>query len=82
VTLQKYFSCASLIIYCFCNAAHKTETGTANMWELLIANHLDQSLLGLATDQKEEASSSQSDRIYLLQSSQPGAQLCCAFYEA
>jgi hypothetical protein len=52
------------------------------MWELLIANHLDQSLLGLATDQKEEASSSQSDRIYLLQSSQPGAQLCCAFYEA
>jgi hypothetical protein len=28
----------------FCNPTHETETQTANMWELLIANHLDQSL--------------------------------------
>jgi hypothetical protein len=28
----------------FRNPTHKTESGTANMWVLLIANHLDQSL--------------------------------------
>ncbi len=28
----------------FCNPTHKTETGTANRWGLLISNHLDQSL--------------------------------------
>jgi len=28
----------------FCNPTHKTESGTANMQVLLIANHLDQSL--------------------------------------
>ncbi len=28
----------------FCNSTQKTETGIANMWELPIANHLNQSL--------------------------------------
>jgi len=27
-----------------CNPTHKTENGTAIRWELLIANHLDESL--------------------------------------
>jgi len=33
LTLQKYFSHPSLVIYLlFCNFTHKTETGTANRW--------------------------------------------------
>jgi len=32
VTLQKYFSRTSLVIYFFCNPTRKTETGTANRW--------------------------------------------------
>jgi hypothetical protein len=49
VTLQKYFSRTSLVIYFFCNPTRKTETGTANRWggggtTRVIANHLDQSL--------------------------------------
>jgi hypothetical protein len=30
-----------LVILLFCNPRDKTVTGTAYMWELLIANHLD-----------------------------------------
>ncbi len=30
VTLQKYFSHPSLVISCFCNPTHKSETGTTN----------------------------------------------------
>ncbi len=33
-----------LVILLFCNPAHKTETGTERSLELLLANHLDQSL--------------------------------------
>ncbi len=40
----------------FCNPAHKTEIGTTNRWELLIANHLDQSF---TIDQSKMGSSSQ-----------------------
>ncbi len=32
-----------LIIYFFLNLTHKTETGAAKGWRLLIATHLDQS---------------------------------------
>jgi hypothetical protein len=56
VTLQKYFLHLSLVIS---NPTHKTKTGTANRWEttnskpsgqiIIIANHLDKSLL--LTDQ-------------------------------
>jgi hypothetical protein len=34
----------ALINLFFCNPTHKTETETANTWELLPANHLDESL--------------------------------------
>jgi hypothetical protein len=57
------------------------------MWELLIANHLDQSLLGSATDQKkEEASSSQSVNsqvvfITLFPTRCYSFAELCAFYE-
>jgi hypothetical protein len=40
VTLQRYFSHPSLVIYFFGNLAHKTETWTANRWELPVANQL------------------------------------------
>jgi hypothetical protein len=33
VTLQKYFSHPSLVIYLFSNPNNKSETGTANRWE-------------------------------------------------
>ncbi len=39
IFLTSKFSCLL-----FSNPTHKTEMGTANRWELLIANHLDQSL--------------------------------------
>jgi hypothetical protein len=44
----------------FCNPTHKTETMTANRWELLIANHLDQSLWMANQKNKDQ----QSDHIY------------------
>jgi hypothetical protein len=41
MTLQKYISHPSLVLYLFPNPTHKTETRTANMWgTLLIATHL------------------------------------------
>jgi hypothetical protein len=43
-TLQKDLSHLSLLVYFFSNPTHKTERGSANRWELLIANHLDESL--------------------------------------
>jgi hypothetical protein len=69
LTLQKYLSHPSLVIYLFCTLTHKTEMGTANRWEtthskpsLWLANHNDQ---GSAV------------RSYLLHSSLAGAQFCC-----
>jgi hypothetical protein len=59
----------------YCNVTYKTETGIANKWQLLIANHLDQSLC-LANKQQGAA-----NRSYLLHSSLAGAQLCCAFHQ-
>jgi hypothetical protein len=45
VTLQKYFLTSKFrYLRLFRNPTHQTENGTANMWELLIANQLDQSL--------------------------------------
>ncbi len=60
----------------FCNPTPdktETETETANMWELLIANHLDQSLC--LANQKQGASV----RSYLLHSPLAVVQLCCSF---
>jgi hypothetical protein len=45
--------------------AHKTEAGTSNMWELLIANHLDQSFM---FTQSNTGSTSQIIFIMLLSS--------------
>jgi hypothetical protein len=58
----------------FYNATHKTETKTANRWELLIANNLDQSLW-LANQKQGEVI-----RSSLLDSSLAGTELCCASY--
>jgi hypothetical protein len=46
VTLQKYFSHLSLVIYIFCNLTHKIETETVNGWKTTIkqtiwTNHYD-----------------------------------------
>jgi hypothetical protein len=38
-TPQKYLSHPSLVIYFFVTPTHITETGTANRWKLVIANH-------------------------------------------
>jgi hypothetical protein len=43
VTLDNKSKCLNLPFY-FGNLTNKTVTGTAYMWGLLIANHLDQSL--------------------------------------
>jgi hypothetical protein len=59
----------------FCNPTHKTETGTANRWELLITNHLDQSLWLL--NQKQGAAV----RSCSLHSSLAAAHLRCASYQ-
>jgi hypothetical protein len=61
--LQKYFSHPSLVIYFFCNPTPKTETGNGDMWEPLIAHHLEQSLC--LANQKHGAGV----RSYLLHSS-------------
>ncbi len=66
---------ASLPYILFCNPAHKTEIGTTHRWELLIANHLDQSVQ--LTNQKWGATV----RSYLLHSSLAGAEVCCAIYQ-
>ncbi len=55
-----------------CNPAHKTETGTSNRWELLIANNLDQSLY-LANQTQGAAV-----RSHLSHSSLAGGEFCCA----
>jgi hypothetical protein len=60
---------STLVIYIFCYPIRTTETGTANRWELLIANHLDQSL---CTYQKSHHIN------YTLLSS---AQHCSAIYQ-
>jgi len=73
VTLQKYFWHPSLVISLFCNPTHKIETGTANRWGTLIANHLNQSLW--LANQKHGATV----RSYLLYSSLAGAQLFLQF---
>jgi hypothetical protein len=45
VTLDNKIKCLSLAgFFSFGNPNDKTGTGTAYTWELLIANHLDQSL--------------------------------------
>ncbi len=74
LTLQKCFSHPSLIIYFFATPPIRLKQRTANRWELLIANQLDQSLW-LANQKQGSAV-----RSYLLHSSLAGAQLCCAFY--
>jgi hypothetical protein len=43
VTLDNKIKCLSLAVF-LGNPTNKTVTGTAYTWELLIANHLDQSL--------------------------------------
>jgi hypothetical protein len=43
VNLDNKIKCLSLAFF-FANPTHKTVTGTAYMWELLIANHLAQPL--------------------------------------
>ncbi len=52
VTLDNKIKCLSLYIYIYIygKTTNKTVTRTANMWELLIATHLDQSLW--STNQK------------------------------
>jgi hypothetical protein len=57
----------SLVVYFFSNPTHKTEMGTANRWELLLANHLYQSFR-LANQKHGAAVGS-----CLLHSSLPGA---------
>jgi hypothetical protein len=42
-TLAKIFLTSNFNYLLFCNPTHKTETGIAIGWELLVANHLDQS---------------------------------------
>jgi glucose-6-phosphate 1-dehydrogenase len=44
VTLENKIKCLSLAVFFLATPPNKTVTGTANTWELLIANHLDQSL--------------------------------------
>jgi hypothetical protein len=58
----------------FGNPTNKTVTGTAYKWELLLANHLDQSLC--STNQKYRAAV----RSNLLLSFFGGAQPCCTFH--
>jgi hypothetical protein len=41
VSLQKYFLHPSFSYLTFCNCTYETETGAANGWQLIIANHLD-----------------------------------------
>jgi len=50
VTLDNKIKCLSLAAFSFRNPTNKTVHRTAYMWELLIANHLDQSLW--STNQK------------------------------
>jgi hypothetical protein len=69
-SLQKYLSHPSLVVYFFFpNPTHKTERGTANRWELLIANHLD--------ERKEQ----QSDLIYYTLLSAAGAHHLLWFHQ-
>jgi hypothetical protein len=76
VTLPKYFSHPSLVIYFFATPPIKVKTGPQICGGyLLIANHLDQSLC--LTNQKQGAAV----RSYLVHSSLAGAQLCWAFYQ-
>jgi hypothetical protein len=58
-----------------CKPNYKTERETTNMWKLLIANHLGQSLC--LANQKRGALIG----TYLLHSSLLCAQLYCAFYQ-
>ncbi len=44
VTVQKYVSYPSLVIYSFFNPTHKSETGTVNRCGITVANHLHQSI--------------------------------------
>ncbi len=80
MTLKKYyFSHPSFSYLLFRNPTYKTETETANTWgwELLIANHLDQSLWWMG--QSDTLISSQITFITLFSA---GAHNCCAFYES
>ncbi len=42
----KIFLTSTISYLLFCNPAHETEKRTANRWELLVANHLEQSKTG------------------------------------
>jgi hypothetical protein len=64
-----------LSCFYFGNPTNKTGTGTAYMWGLLIANHLDWSLW--STNQKHWTAV----RFNSLHSFFGGARLCCAFYQ-
>jgi hypothetical protein len=70
----KIFLTSKFTYLLFCNPSHRTETGTAKRSEVLIANHLEQSLW--LANKKQGAAI----RSYLLHSSLGGAQLCCALY--
>jgi hypothetical protein len=71
----KIFLTSKFSYLLFCDPTHKTETRTAYRCELLIANHMDQSLW-LGNENQGAAV-----RSYLLHSSLAGAQLCCDFYQ-
>jgi hypothetical protein len=76
VTLQKYFSHPSLVIYFFATPPKKTELGTANRWGT--TNSKPPGLI-IMIGQSETLSSSQIIFITLFS---PGAQPWCACYLA
>ncbi len=73
-TYQNIFLTSKFSYLRFYNPTQKTETRTANRWELLIANHLYQSLWF------DQSKTGEAVKSHLLHSSFAGAQLCCAFY--
>jgi hypothetical protein len=55
VIMQKHFSHPSLFTFFnfFGNRTNKTESGTANTWELLIVNHLDLGQIKIRVQQSD-----------------------------
>jgi hypothetical protein len=75
MTLHKYLSHPSLVIYFFPTSAIKLKLALQIGGRLLLANHLDQSLW-LANEKQGVAVIS-----YLPHSLPTGVRLCCAFYQ-
>jgi hypothetical protein len=69
VTMQKYFSDPSLVIYFFSNPTHKTKIGTANRWETTSSKPP-------LVNQKQGTTLTS----YLLHSSLADASFCRTFY--